>query len=325
MFPPHGVVWSACMPSLFIDEFVGISNRRETLPLAFAIQKAFGHSITLDWHELDSFAVAGTQRGRVGLRARVGAVRVRECERALFDTLAKRKIILRSLDGPGELLDPIYLETARRLQLSPELATAIRRTFEAVKGRPVVGVHVRRGDYYLQDPECYLTEWVWPAVPEWWYALTMQAIRRANPDVVFFLASSGDPKTLGNLYDGLEIITLDAASPYAYKHDDHASAVHPVADLFALACCPVMLATPLSGYSHWAANALGEPTDCIVPLSGATRANPSSGLVQIYGSRLPRWREAGRTGANTVPLDANLSAVDFSRSANTDWLPVWPA
>jgi hypothetical protein len=31
------------MPKLFIDEFVGISNRLETLPLAFAIRKAFGH------------------------------------------------------------------------------------------------------------------------------------------------------------------------------------------------------------------------------------------------------------------------------------------
>jgi hypothetical protein len=30
---------------LFIDEFVGISKRLETLPLALAIRKAYGHDI----------------------------------------------------------------------------------------------------------------------------------------------------------------------------------------------------------------------------------------------------------------------------------------
>ncbi|MFZ2393476.1 MAG: hypothetical protein WBI05_04060 [Rhodoferax sp.] len=50
------------MPKLYIDEFVGVSNRFETLPLAFAIQKEYGHQIILDWHELDSFAVSGTTR-----------------------------------------------------------------------------------------------------------------------------------------------------------------------------------------------------------------------------------------------------------------------
>jgi hypothetical protein len=39
---------------------------------------------------------------------------------------------------------------------------------------------------------------------------------------------------------------------------------------------------------------------------------------------LPGWRNAGRTGADTMPLDGDLSAVDFSRRAELDWLPVWP-
>ena len=40
------------MPILFIEEFVGIANRLETLPLAFALQQEFGHDIVLDWREL---------------------------------------------------------------------------------------------------------------------------------------------------------------------------------------------------------------------------------------------------------------------------------
>jgi hypothetical protein len=76
-----------------------------------------------------------------------------------------------------------------------------------------------------------------------------------------------------------------------------------VADLFALACCPTILATPISGYSHWAANALG-----------------CSGVVRLYGRRLPVWRAAGRTGSDTLPLNENLDGIDFTPSAHTDWL-----
>ncbi|HET7776324.1 MAG TPA: hypothetical protein VFK74_08155 [Azospira sp.] len=70
------------MPKLYIDEFVGVSNRLETLPLAFAIAQTYGHEIILDWHELDSFSVDHTRRGKVGLLARIGAQRVRQCDRA---------------------------------------------------------------------------------------------------------------------------------------------------------------------------------------------------------------------------------------------------
>lgn len=80
------------MPKLYIDEFVGISNRLETLPLAFAIRKAYGHEIVLDWHELDSFAVEDTSYRRIGILQKLGALRLRNCDRALFDTLAGREI-----------------------------------------------------------------------------------------------------------------------------------------------------------------------------------------------------------------------------------------
>lgn len=308
------------MPKLYIDEFVGISNRFETLPLAFAIQNAYGHQIVLDWRELDSFSVTGTKRGRVGLLARLGAQRVRQCDRALFDALGEKKIILRSLDGPDELLSPIYLETARRIKIAPSLAADIRRSFAVLNGRPVVGVHVRQGDYELDDATTYRVDREWPAVPVWWYAETMRAIKRVQNDVVFFLSSTGDPRAYSELYDGLDVISLDSLSPYNYKGLGHASTVNPVADMFALGCCPVILATPISGYSHWAANAFGNACDCIVPLPEATRENPRRGLVRLYGARLPRWRAAGYTGSDTLDLGAQFANVDFGRSVDMDWL-----
>lgn len=310
------------MPKVYIDEFVGISNRLEALPYAFALQQAYGHEIVLDWRELDSFSVAGTQRGKVGLWARLGAQRVRDDQAsALFPQLAGRKVILRALEGPEAQLAPLYLETARRLRLMPHLAQAIERCFAAVGERPVVGVHIRQGDYALASEDRYeIQGQEWPAVPVWWYEAQMARIKARQPDVVFFLACTGDPAAFRNIHEHFDVITLDAPSPYGYKGPDHDSAVNPVADLFALACCPVMLATPISGYSHWAANALGEASAAIVPLPGATRKDPAAGLLQLHGRRLLHWRTAGRTGQHVQALTDTGFDVDLERPACTEWL-----
>ncbi len=309
------------MPKLYIDEFVGISNRLETLPLAFAIRKAYGHKIILDWHELDSFSVDNTQRGKVRILARLGALRIRNCDRALFNTLADKKIILRSLNGPSEFLDPIYLETARKIHLASHLVASVKQCFTPYINRPVVGIHIRQGDFRLASEHSYeISGQEWPAVPLWWYQKVMELIVKQQPDVCFFLSGTGDPSTYLSLHQNFDVFSLDIASPYAYKGADHSSRINPVADLFALACTPVLLATPISGYSHWAANVLGEPTTCIVPIPGATPDNPTSGKVELYGQRLPAWRHTGREGNNTTLLSANLAEIDFNRRIQFDWL-----
>lgn len=311
------------MPKLYIEEFVGITNRLETLPLAFAIQQAFGHEIVLDWRELDSFTVDGTRRGRVTWLSKLGAERVRNCDEAIFAGLRGKKILLRSLDGPADRLAPIYMDVPQKLHLKQELADAIRATFAKAAGRPVVGVHIRQGDFRVLDPESYsITGYEWPAVPLWWYERTMERLVRQNKDICFFLSCTGDPTSYGALMKNFDLVTLDLVSHYAYKNagNDHRSAINPVADLFALACCPVVLATPISGYSHWAANVLGTPASCLVPLPGATKIDPATGLVELYGSRLPRWRAAGRTGSDTVALDAEIFGLNLTRPAETGWL-----
>jgi hypothetical protein len=308
------------MPKIYIDEFVGITNRLETLPLAFAIRRRYGHDIVLDWHELDSFSVDDTRRGKVRLLARLGAQRVRKCDAAMFATLAGKKIILRSLDGPDAELNKIYLEVARKIHIAPQLADSIREMFAAIGDRPVVGVHIRQGDYVLANENSYQINEEWPAVPVWWYEAAMAGIVAKQPDVCFLLSCNGDPASFRNLHDRFDIVTLNVPSHYHYKGSDHASTVNPVADLFALACCPTLLATPVSGYSHWAANALGSPTSCIVPVPGAARDNPLMGRVELYGSRLPRWRAAGRTGSDTAPLGEKLKGMDLDRRSDTAWL-----
>jgi len=311
------------MPKLYIDEFVGIANRLETLVFAFAIKNSYGHDIILDWHELDSFTVDDTKRGHVWALNKIAAMRIRNCDGNKFNELAKKNIILRAPEPEGlsDLLDPIYLEVARKVRLHPLLASKIQSFFQRVAGRLVVGVHIRQGDFLVVKQDRYENEgYEWPAVPIWWYEKAMDAIQTRQKDTTFFLAGTGDPGTYKELHRNFDIETLDIVSPYVYKGLGHDSRVNPIADLFALACCPVLLATPISGYSHWAANALGGPTDCIVPLPGATRDNPLMGLVRLYGSRLHRWRDAGRKGKDVVPLPLSLDGINLERKAETDWL-----
>jgi len=180
-------------------------------------------------------------------------------------------------------------------------------------------VHIRHGDYELENENVYRVDREWHAVPVWWYAAAMAAIRRVQPGVVFLLCGTGDPSALREL-QGFETLSLSVGSHYGYKGEGHGSRVNPVADLFALACCPVILATPLSGYSHWAANVMGPPSECIVPLPGATRERPLRARVSLYGARLPRWRATARSGADTLPLDERFSGLDLERTADARWL-----
>jgi len=41
-------------PKVYIDDYNGITAHFETLSVAFAIQKAYGHPIFLDWKEPDA-------------------------------------------------------------------------------------------------------------------------------------------------------------------------------------------------------------------------------------------------------------------------------
>lgn len=309
------------MPKIYIDDFVGISNNLETLPLAFAIRKAYGHEIILDWPELDSFSVADTRRGAVRILARIGAIRLRSCDDRRFRGLKNRKIILRSLDGPAFHLDPIYLEVAGKIRLNPDLAEGIRETFSRFGDRPVVGVHLRRGDYTDVSCDGYdVTSVEWPSVPIWWYEHVMAAVVRRQKDALFLLSATGDPDSYKVIRKNFDVVSLNVPNPYGYKDGGHESHVHPVADMFALACCPVILATPLSGYSHWAANVLGGPSTCLVPVHGMTRNNPAIGVLRLQGMRLPVWRAFGRQSRNTPRVSGDLEGIDLSRPAFTDWL-----
>jgi len=87
-----------------------------------------------------------------------------------------------------------------------------------------------------------------------------------------------------------------------------------VTDLFALACCSTVLATPISGYSHWACNALGPKAEVYLPRGGATKLDLKIGKVDLYHQRLTKWRDAIRKDLWIKPVDNLISptAPDIS-------------
>lgn len=308
-------------PKLYIDDFVGVTNRLEALPVAFAIQKKFGHEIILDWPELkDALVIEGTEKGKVWLNARLGAKRLRDCSLEDFESLSGQKVILRSLEGPEEYVAPIYMDVAARIKLKPLIAEKILEVFNKIGDSPVVGVHIRHGDFKVQSEEVYNPKaWDWPAVPIWWYQKVMRMICNKVPEVKFFLSSTGDPLEYKVLFDEFNVFTLTHESNYYKRRDGNQSKMHPVADLFSLACCKTVLATPLSGYSHWAANVLGVKADVIIPKSGATKSDPKPCLIDTHGRRLSVWRKWGRESINVKELKGNLNGVIISRP-ELQWL-----
>jgi hypothetical protein len=309
---------------LFISDFTGICNRLEALAFAYTIRDHFGHEIFLDWPELDSFAIRGTRQGKIRWFNRINYIKVRDCDDALFQSLGcYRNISLRGLcGGPEEGLKKSFNRLARDIRLQPRLAESIRDLFLQTRrdGRNVVGVHIRRGDFQGAESNVYdIRGRRYPAVPDWWWQWAMRRIKALHPDVLFYISGTGDPASHAWLKDEFELIGLREKSPYDYKGSSHASMVNPVADLFALACCPVILATPISSFSHWAANILGPPSQVLMPKALTEQADPQMVKAGPRCLRLSAWISMCRTGEGTLPVktDSDLPEMNF---ANVDWL-----
>ena len=310
---------------VFITEYVGLSTRLEALALAFLISERFGHEVCLDWHELDALQVAGTQQRGRGLLGRIDSLKLLGDASDNFDRIPKfTNVNLRTHHGPDALLREFYLPTARRVTLRADLVAVIRDTFSRYQHRPLVGVHIRRGDFPLIKPDVFdVNAFVWPAVPDWWYEHVMAQIQQAVPDVAFFVSCSGSLDAFPNLQKNFDVFDLPTESSYEYDHHrkaGHASARHPAADLFALGCCDTLIASPCSTFSHYAANMLGRPTQILVPPAHKVfQAQPEFARLSLHGRGAADWYAACRTGQGMQAVtDARSLAV--TNGAFVDWM-----
>lgn len=308
---------------LFLQEYIGLANRLESLALAFAIQAAHGHQVLLDWPELDALVIKGTTTQAPGFWGRLGALRLRECSPETFNRLDENdKILLRTYLGPEDKLTPVYHQAIERICIRRPIAEEIRAVFAPVTHRPVIGVHIRRGDYPLGNPDTYDgNSSRHPAVPLWWYEQAMASLLKHHPDAVFYLSFSGQGAEFDPLRRNFDIVQAHSRSPYGRQGTGHDAEFHPVVDLFSLACCSVLLATPLSSFSHYAANLLGPKTVCLLPPLHVKRTDWAIARVDLPGKRLIHWSDACRSGCDHRFVKSDWAGVEAA-PPNTLWLPI---
>jgi hypothetical protein len=306
---------------IYISNFSGLGNRLEALVLASAIQDRYGHAIYLAWPEKESLTIAGTRAARMPLWQRMFSVKVRDFDEEGLDALEIVRVInLRATYGPRELQRRFLLPTAARLRPHPRIAAGIRNAFARFDARPAVAVHLRQGDFHVFGDQYDALAHRHPAPPLWWYEHVMQLYAQTFPDVYFVLGYSGSRKTVEQLKSKFDILSIPGEFAYGSLLPGHESDGHPVADLFAMACCTTLIATPTSNFSNWAANALGPRSHTVLPPPRMRREEPSLGVGSLWGSSILDWREAAESGRGVVPI-ADPSGLPRPTPPESDWLP----
>jgi hypothetical protein len=313
------------MRRLYITNFAGLGNRLEALTLARALQDAYGGQILLDWPELDALRVPFARFGRLPLFGRWRARRVRNCDEAQFAALREESsILLRGLHGPPDRMRALYLRTMSDLRLRPDLKDAVERMFRSVGARPVVGVHLRRGDFAASTGD-YDTTTSTPALPMDWVEAALHRCLEFWRGCVFFVSATGPQEDYARLGRNFDLLQVPVKNPYAPKWEGHSALAHPVADLFALACCEVVVATPLSSFSHVACNALGPASICLVPPQRMQAGETALCRLDMYGQLLADWVRAFRESTTFSPLTSDGLQERRCPRALTDWIPVFDA
>ncbi len=305
---------------LLRKRMTGLCNRLERLVLASMIQDRFGHAIFLDWPEKDSLQIAGTATGWLAPWERIGSVKLRDFDEAGLRTLETVRIInLRANYGPRELQRRYVLSTAARVRPHPRISAAIRATLAPFGDRPAVAVHIRQGDFQVSGDFYDATASRHPVPALWWYEHVMSAYAQAFPGVYFVLGYNGEAQAVAQLRDRFEIVSLPAVLDYRGKELRNRPEGHPVVDLFGLACCTTLIATPTSSFSHWAGNMLGPRTRTILPPPRMARSEPSFGVAELHGGVYLDWREAAEQGLRVAPIPKGAS-IPRPTAPVTDWL-----
>lgn len=313
------------MKRVFITEYVGLSTRLEALALAFMISDYFGHEVCIDWSDLDALHIVGARVSGRGVLGRLNSLKLLgDASNMLHRAATHRNVNVRTHHGPRHLLEKYYLPAAARAKLRPDLIDVIRGNFSRYRDRPLVGVHIRRGDFPLiSEHEFDVNAFIWPAVPDWWYEHVMEQIQAAVPDVAFFVSCTGSLDAFPNLRKRFDVFDLPTESPYEYAHHrraGHRSHRHPAADLFALGCCSTLIGSPCSTFTHYAANMLGQSATVLVPPAYKIFPDrPDFARIDMYGRGAADWYAACRTGVGQQLVN-DAGTLPIKQGANIDWM-----
>lgn len=305
---------------IYISNCSGLGNRLETLLLATMIEDRFGHEIFIDWPENESLRIAGTRVGGIPVWDRLVSTKVRDLDELQFEALSGLNVIsLRGTYGPREMQKRYLLPTAARLKPHPSIGLKIREAFAPYGKRPAVGVHIRQGDFDVADDVYDANSTRHPSPGIWWFEHVMEAYSKRFPDVYFVLGYCGHVSILESLKSRFDIVMLPKLFEYKTLLPGHLSEGHPVVDMFALACCTTIIATPTSSFSHWATNVLGPQSTCVLPPPRMDRGNPAFSTGNLSGCVLLDWREAAERGEKMC-LVHDSDEICLPSAPDADWL-----
>lgn len=308
----------------------GIGNRLEAFALAFAIHRRYGHTVVLDWPEFDLLRIEGSERGTCWFWPRRFGHRLYRVEDFSDELARHRWVILKTMGRTHPLTTPYYLEAARCLRLHRLAAQKLKDFLAQNAPAGLIGVHLRRGDIAEASDTVYdLSSGRYQAVPLWWYESTMTRLTEAFPGVRFLLCSNADSATLDGLRGRFSIVTTEGLGLLPPAGNIHGSRTHPAVDLFALACCAIVVGQPFSSYTHWAAGVLRtawshrDHTLLLAPngVSHDRYACVSPAYEGPTFSQALHW-----TGLAQQPGQRFEMPADFSKLApriETAWLPEW--
>ncbi|MEO5367477.1 MAG: hypothetical protein H7831_14225 [Magnetococcus sp. WYHC-3] len=278
--------------------YIGLCNRLEGLALCFACREHYGHAVCLDWPERQWLAVAGTKRWIYNPIDKLLGHKLRDPSAEEFHQLGRYRVLIQrgTTGGDAAVLDRLFMPTMGRLRLweqgQQRLATYLR---QVPPGALLVGVHVRRGDFQRSaDPRSFdIHASRHPQVPLWWYVYAMERVQRQYGNVCFLLSHNMlDLEEEALLRQRFAVLPALDEGQY-HPGGGHAARSNPVLDLYALACCPVIIASPMSTFSHFAAHVLGPASLALQPWPRMSSDAPGVGITpHLAGLRSPAWTES---------------------------------
>ena len=311
------------MKNLFITNYVGLASRLETLPLAFMLKDYYAYEINLDWPDLTDFNVVGSKRKKFRLHHRLNLKKILSLNvpEDLSNLRKHKNLNLRSQFGvPDYLISKYYLPTYQRIKLNPVYIYQLHDFFLKHSESSVVGVHIRRGDFILEKGDSYdATEQESVSVPTWWYVYVMSKIVELNSSVKFFISYTGHESAYKEIFDKFDCITFRTHQKHSDDYFGHFSEGHAVCDLFALACCNVIIASPCSSFSHVAVNALGNKSIAILPRNKMSKNRPEYGSLSIWGKQSRNlWYDSCRSNENWQRIHS-LNDIPSLKPADCKW------